>query len=1086
MKNGLHNQLKRGFLFAALLSGAVAPCIASAVEAAPLTTVSDLAQTKTITGKVVDQKGQPVIGATVIVQNTSRGDITSADGSFRIEGVKVGDNLEVAFIGYVTKFVPVGTETNITVTLEEDALKVEDVVVVGFGTQKKVNLTGAVAAVDSEELLKRPVADVRQMLQGAVPGLNVVVGTSIPGNESVSINVRGGNTFSGASTSPLVLIDGVEGYLSNIDPNSVESVSVLKDAASAAIYGSRAANGVILITTKDGAGTRDKVSVTYNMNIGFHRAAKLYDLVSDPVEYMELKNLALSNSPDLSSIPLYTDEEIDLYRNRTDENDPLGKYTGFDWQDYMFKTGLVQNHNIGIAGTSGTTSYNINLSYMNQEGTMRGGYNYKRYNITSSVQSQIIPWLKVGTKISLMHNTGDTRNGQDNYVATLAQAPTYKPWLVDKFGPNGEVLWVAGAFDNESKYNGSNKNVFAANSLVFNKTKNYDVNAQAFFDANIVKGLTWHTMGAIRYGQTNNKKWGSSTATNWNYAYNYITGEPWYYLQRPDGFSLGLDASSSTSLYTTLQTTLNYNYKSKNNAHNLNILAGYSQEDYTTNSLGAYRQNYDFPLYEINAGAADDARTNSGSSSAWALMSAFGRVNYNFKERYLVEANIRYDGTSRLASESRWGIFPSFSAGWRLTEEQFMKDLNLSWLNNVKFRGSWGLLGNQNIGNYLYQSVIGLGYQYSFNKENISVGAAQTAAVNRNLKWESTAIGDFGVDLQLFRGLNITFDWYKKRTYDIIRSAQVTNLLGLSAPYVNDGEMTNTGIEFMIGWNDRVKDGVMKDFGYNVNFFITKNKNKLVKYGATTYYGATEYGNRYTISEEGGPRYQYCMLEAVGIYESDAQVEMRELNGIKIAPYDNTVQAGDIIYRDVNGDGVIDNDDCVKMDGYYDKFSYTINLGFDWKGFDLSMMLQGRAGRKSFVRGSMGFGVTPFVQGSAPRKDYIAGMWTEENPVGAKYPRLYYYGTDSNNSYNRKNNMASSFYLRNSGFMRLKNLTVGYTIPKSITQKIGVQKFRVYFSGDNLATATKYDGLDPELSGGTWGSNYPISRICSFGVNLQF
>ncbi|MDE6483125.1 MAG: SusC/RagA family TonB-linked outer membrane protein, partial [Rikenellaceae bacterium] len=550
---------------------------------------------------------------------------------------------------------------------------------------KKVNLTGAVAAVGSEELLKRPVADVRQMLQGAIPGLNVNISTSQPGAESLSMNIRGANSY-GTGSSPLVLIDGVEGYLSDVDPNSVESVSVLKDAASASIYGARAANGVLLITTKKGTGTREKVSVTYNMNIGFHTASKLYDLVSDPVEYMELKNLALENnrsSYGSSTMPLYTEEEIDLYRNRTDENDPDGKYTGFDWQKYMFQTALVQNHNIGIAGTSGNTSYNINLSYMNQEGTMRG-HDYKRYNITSNVQSQIKPWLKIGTNIAISHSTrNQLLNGaMDAFLSTLAQAPTYKPWLVDKVGPNGETLYTSYAHYNERKYQGSNKNVVALNEYSFSKAQNYGVNAQAFFEANIVKGLKWYTKAAVRYGQTNGKNWNQRGVST----YNYLTGDAQGTVALAGGYGSqgGLSSSASTSLYTNLYSYLNYDYSSKNEAHNFSIMAGYSQEQYDYRDLSASRRDYDYLLYEIGAGLNNDNKANGGSSSSWALMSAFGRVNYNFKQRYLVEANVRYDGTSRIAKDSRWGVFPSFSAGWRLTEEQFMKDLNLSWLNNVK------------------------------------------------------------------------------------------------------------------------------------------------------------------------------------------------------------------------------------------------------------------------------------------------------------------------------------------------------------------------------------------------------------------
>ena len=1080
MKNGLHNQLGKGFLFAALLvGGGVNPCLSATNETTPAIIESDLVQTRTITGKVVDQKGQPVIGATVIVQNTSRGDITSADGSFRVEGVKVGDNLEVAFIGYVTKIVPVGTETNINVTLEEDALKVEDVVVVGFGTQKKVNLTGAVAAVDSEELLKRPVANVQQMLQGQIPGLNISVASSKPGDETITMNIRGAGSF-GAGSTPLVLINGVEGSLSDIDPNSVESVSVLKDAASASIYGSRAANGVILVTTKNGTGTREKFSVSYNMNIGFHTATRLYDVVTDPVEYMELKNMALTNY-NSSRMNLYTEDEINLYRNRTDENDPLGKYTGFDWLDYMFRTAMVQNHNIGIAGSIENTSYNINLSYLNQEGTMRG-YGYKRYNVTAAIQSQIKSWFKIGANISMMYGNRKQpfNNNQDAFLSTLAQAPTYKPWLVDRVGDAGERLWTGWAFDNEYEYAGSNKNQAAVVENSFMKARNFRVDAQAFFEAQIVKGLTWHTKAAVRYSGYDSKSWRNKVPV-----YNYLTGEAQKNLDT--GVPGSLQVSYNNSLYSNLYTFLRYDYASRNEAHNFSIMAGYSQEDYGYRTVSAGRTDYSYPLYELNAGGTGN-QTNSGSSYSWALMSAFGRVNYNYKERYLVEANIRYDGTSRISKDNRWGIFPSFSAGWRLTEEQFMKDLNLSWLNNIKFRGSWGLLGNQNIISasgssdyYPYFALIALSYPYSFDNSNITTGAVQNAAVNSNIKWETTASGDFGIDLQLFRGLNITFDWYKKRTYDILRAAQVSNLLGLSAPVINDGEMTNTGVEFMIGWNDRVRDGVLKDFGYNASFFITKNKNKLVKFGSTEY-GYNSQGNGITnIYQEGLPYGQYCMYEAIGIYESDAQVAERVINGVTVAPYNSAVRAGDVIYRDVNGDGMIDDNDLVIQDGYYPKFNYSINLGFDWKGVDVSMMLQGVAGAKYFECGYMGFGVVPFAQGSAPTKDYVKGMWTEENPVGAKWPRIAYDKMGGN-----KNWVPSTLYLQKSGFFRLKNLTVGYTIPKTLTQKIGVQKFRVYFSGDNLATATKFKGLDPERYNDGYSVAYPISRICSFGINLQF
>lgn len=1061
MKNGLQNQLKRCMVFAALLGCTYVPLAAVAASAEPLSSASEF-QTKTLTGKVVDEKGQPVIGATVIVQGTTHGAISMDGGAFVIEGVKVGSILETSYFGYVTNTVQVGSADNLVITLKEDALKVEDVVVVGYGTQKKVNLTGAVSSVSAEEMLKRPVSNTTQMLQGQVAGLSIVSAYGQPGGETLNVRVRGAGTFSDAGSSPLVLINGVEGDLTVLDPASVESVSVLKDAASASIYGSRAANGVILVTTKSGSGRNDKFTVSLNANWAVHNPTRMYDQVTNPVDFMNIKNQALINSGYGEEV--YTPEQIDLYRNPTDP-----KYAGFDWLGYMFNPAFAQNYNISLAGQTQSTSYNINMSYLDQEGTMRG-FNYERYNVTMDLKSQIKPWLKVGTYVGLVHDiTTQPRQGQnDAFLSTVAQAPTYAASLPDD--GTGVTKWTGWAFDNESEFFGSNKNYGAITGEGVNRrTKQFDINAQAFFEAQIVKGLTWNTKAAARYKTANIKSNGPVIPI-----YNYITGEKQKNL---DVGAAGLQVTATNTLYTNLYTFLKYDYTSKNQDHNFSVMAGYNQENNSYEYLYGTRKTFMFDLPDLNAGGTD-VQTSAGYNQQWALMSLFGRINYNYKERYLVEANIRYDGTSRISSENRWGIFPSFSLGWRLTEEQFMKDLSLTWLNNFKVRGSWGQLGNQNVGLYPYQAMISGTQSYPFDNKNTTLGGGQTAYANRNIKWETTTVTDIGFDMQVFRGLNVTFDWYNKRTTDILRDSQVSYLLGLDSPTINNGEMLNKGVEFSIGYNNRVKNGVFEGLGYNASFFIAHNKNELVSYGALEY-GSTN-GQKYQVFEEGRPYGQFYMLEALGIYESKEHVQ--QLLDQKIAaPYSNSVTGGDIIYKDQNGDGKINDEDYVYQDGRFPKFEYSINIGADWKGFDISMLLSGVAGQKFYDNGFMGFGVYPFVQGSSPNKYYVNEMWTPENPVGAKQPRIYYGDMGG-----EKNTVASTHYLQNSSFLRLKNLTVGYTIPDRFTSKIGISKVRVYFSGDNLATATQFRGLDPERVDDGASVAYPQNRVCAFGINLQF
>ena len=1003
-----------------------------------------------VSGVVTDEAGEPLIGVSVLVKGTTLGNITDLNGRFSLD-VPEGSILEISYIGYKTQSIKAQREP-MNIVLKEDAQKLDEVVVVGFGTQKKVNLTGSVSAVTGDDISKRPVANAAILLQGQIPGLRVNQGLGQPGGEGTSFRIRGQGTFSSAGSDPLILINGVPGSMTNLDPSVIESVSVLKDAASAAIYGARAANGVSLVTTKQGA-VGDKVHISYHGNVGLHTPTKLYDRVTNSVEYMELANLAWKNS---GTGKQYTQDQINLYRNNV--GDP--QYPNFDWQDYMFRTAVVQTHNLSMAGSTEKTTYNVALNFVDQPGTMRG-FKYRKYNATIDLTARITNFIKVGTYANLMYGeTEQPRQGQnDAFLSTLSQAPTYMPWLPDD--GTGIRRWTSSAYSFESH----NKNMPAIiGDNAMKRDNNFDINAQLWLEINLAKGLTWYTKGAARLQSNKSKDWRGSTT----YTYDYHTGERSSEL---DKGGLGLSVGDGRRFYTNLYSYLKYDLSLVDNAHNFSLMVGYNRESEKYETLNAYRKDFAFDLPVLNAGGTADW-SNSGGEEEWAIQSLFGRFNYDFKERYLFEANMRYDGTSRISDENRWGVFPSFSVAWRATEEEFIKNLNLNWLNNFKLRGSWGQLGNQNIGLYPYQAMISGVDDYPFTKtsDGVIIGYQQTAYANRNIKWETTTITDIGFDLQVFDGLSVTFDWYKKTTDDILRSSQVSSLLGLSAPTVNNGSVENKGIEVALNYANMVKGGTFRGFRYNAGVYFDRSRNKL------TEFGAEEIGS-YSIKREGLPYDEYYMLECIGVFADQA-----EINASPKQFNDNT-QPGDLKYKDISGpdgkpDGVIDNYDRRTFSGRFPGFEYGINASATWKGFDLSLIGQGVADKKYYTTD---WGVQPFMQGSSPNKDYIKHMWTEENPYGAKHPKLYWQDMGGG-----KNTRPNSYYLKDASFFRLKNLTLGYTLPRVWTEKANISKVRIYFSGDNLLTLTPYKGLDPERNGDGRDAIYPQNRIYSFGLNVEF
>lgn len=1028
-------------------------------------------QNMIVKGQIRDSKGETVIGATVVVQgDDTKGTTSDVDGKFSLE-VSPNAILNVSYIGYKGKSVPVKGSQFLQIVLEEISQNLEEVVVVGYGTQKRVNLTGSVATVTGDEISKRPVSNTSTLLQGMVPGLRVTSDKGQPGAEGVQFRIRGQGTYSSAGSDPLILINGVEGNLATIDPNIIESVSVLKDAASASIYGARAANGVILVTTKDGSKLKDQITLSYHANFAIHEATRLLDnLIWDSPSYMKYFNLAKKNTflnggaPTVGNV--YTQEMIDNYTHPSDKE----KYPSFNWLNYIFNPAFVQQHNLSVAGTSGKTSYNVSLSGLLQPGVMIG-MKYNRYNATVDLTSTVNNWIRFGTYFtgSVSDRQQPRQGDTDTYLSGVSQAPTYMPWLPDD--GSGQRRWSYKAYPFES----NNKNVGAiVDTENFITEHVTDLNFQMWLELKLAKGLTWYTKGAAQTQNTRYKDWRTLplplfyTKTFTNPSTGITTTEGQEALKLNTG-GTGLEVRMFDNEYYNLYSNLKYDWTSLNKLHKIALMGGFSMESNEYNYMNAYRLSYDYDLHELNAGAAS-TQTNGGYSEVWALMSGYGRFNYSLKDRYLVELNARYDGTSRIAKDTRWGFFPSGSVGWRLSEESWIKSLGWNWLDNAKLRASYGILGNQNISLYSYYASIAIsGLDYPFDNNTVTSGAGQTTLNNKNLKWETTSIGDIGLDLTIFRGLSLTFDWYNKKTSGILRKAQTSSLVGLDPPFINDGEMQNSGVEFNLQYNKRISDGVLKGLQYMAGFYVEKTQNKLTKFGAQE----LEKGQ---IRREGLPYNEFYTFKAIGIF--------RDQNEIDNSPkqWNDKTLPGDLKYLDANKDGKVDDNDRVIIPGRFPKMEYSVNFSFNWKGFDFSAFGQGVYGVKHYASD---WGLRPFYQGTPPTTDYVKNMWTEENH-NAKYPRLYF--ADMGGVKNRRE---SSYWLHDGSYFRVKNLTLGYTIPSNLTRKIKIERLRVYFSGDNLFTFTRFPvGGDPERNYnsvmGTRLVYYPQNKIYSMGINLDF
>lgn len=981
-------------------------------------------RTKKITGKVLDEKGHPLPNITVQVKGTTTGTLTTVDGLFSLQ---VPDNavLVISAIGFLKQEIVVSDQTSITVVLKDDVAGLNEVVVVGYGTQEKHKLTSAVATVSGADLNKRVATNPASLLQGQLPGLQVTQGSGEPGNENVQLRIRGVSTFSGAGNDPLVIVDGLPGDMNALNPNDIESVSVLKDAASAAIYGSRGANGVIVVKTKKG---RAGFSLTYAYNLGISKAAKLPDVISNSAEYMSLSNEARANS----GLPaIYSQQQIDLYKNATDRV----KYPNHNWLDDIFRTGYTQNHYLNMSGGKDNTNYSLGLGISNQPGVMIG-FDYKKYTLDLGLSSRVNKRVTLGTNIQMRYaNRKYPENGAgDMFLSALAQSPLYPASFDGK--------WIKKAYNNEL----GNKNPVAiVDEDIRVRTNDYYVQGNLSLDVDIIDGLKWENRAGMNYD---------------NYKSNdFRPVVPTYYFSDMSSAGLlddgtpGLYVSNTGYVYTVYYSQ--FTYKKKFGLHNLNALAGFQQEQNKADTLGASRTQ--FPtnsLRELDAGPKD-GQTNNGTSGQWGISSFYGNANYDYNDKYLFGASVRYDGTSRLPSNTRWGLFYSFSGAWRISEEAFLK--KVSWINDLKLRASWGQLGNQNIGTYPYQSTLS-NAPYVFGS-NIATGFNGRQIIFPDLTWETTRVLDFGINLTAFDNrLTITGDWFNKYTFDILRNSQVPLWLGLNAPIVNNGAVRNKGYEVNIQYNDRIG----KNFTWYVGANFQHYKNILEKYGKRDIIGNN-------IREEGHPLDEYYLYQWDGIFQSADEIAKSPKQPVDAKP-------GDLKIKDVNGDGVINDKDRTYTGGKYPTLQYAVNLGASWKNFDLSAQLYGSTGQKIYVTG---WGIEPFRQGSVPTTDW-RNRWTPEHP-STTMPRIYVADNYAPVQYYQ-----STYFLKDASFLRLRNLQLGYSLPAATISRIGMKSLRVFFTADNVFTISKFPGLDPERVGDGSYVTYPQTKTYTFGATVQF
>ncbi len=1013
---------------------------------------------RTFRGKVLDASTrEPLIGVSVLEKGTANGVVSDVDGNFAIQNVKAGATISFSYVGYTTKEI-LATKIGDTVLLEEDDKTLSEVVVIGYGVQKKVNLSGAVSAVEGDKLAAKPSSDVLSAMQGEMPGVAVLRSSGEPGSETSGMRIRGFSSVN--ATSALVLIDGIEGDISLLNADDIESISVLKDASACAIYGARAAAGVVLVTTKSGSEGRPKVSYSgyYAINVPGNMPERLPAWEEQQWLNLGRYNAGGSYEWNKEKTTWVANPNFNYYPNNS--NGRWEQFTATNWVDEGTRDWAGQtNHSISVSGGSKNINYHVSGNYYYKDGMLKYAKNdNSRVNLHAKLHAELNKYLSLGINVQYQSKKNNApSNGAGSILNTMYGARARQLMWQPEETPNYDAQPYSGDLQVNPidilKHGGTNKSLYEA-----------FIGKGELTIKNLVKGLTVNLSASRRagyYTQRSERHWLA-----------------WYAM---DGTTIRQQTNNPNSLYRQknndyhdqFEATANYTLEIGRN--NFQVLAGTSYENYRKDQFDATAKNmnsndfYSFNYYD----ASEASNTTLGDLiQPWSMMSYFGRINYNFAERYLLEANIRYDGSSRLAPEKRWKAFPSVSAAWRVNQETWFK---LDWVSNLKLRASWGQLGNGAVlGLYDYIPTISQSTTYITEKSYY-----QSQLASKDKTWETIETTNVGVDLGLFNSrLNASFDYYWKYNNDMLSNLQLPHTIGIGVPAVNIGKLKTWGWEFEIKWNDRIGD-----FSYQVAFNLSDSKNELVEYDGADVITA---GTRQLI--EGYPLNTIWGYTTDGYWSSKEEYEQYKQDHPGYKSFsDGKVGAGDVKFLtlpdkdgSINhqvgaGDGTKENHgDLVYLGDTNGRYLYGLNLSAKWKGFDVAVMFQGVAKRKLLIDTEA---IAPFGRTYQMPWTIHRDYWTEDNP-DAYWPRLYNYNGDMFNF------QPSDKWVQDASYLRLKNVTVGYTIP---IPKRFIEKLRVYVSGNDVWE--KSDILkvfDPE-SGNNVGRNYyPFFRTWSFGVNLTF
>lgn len=991
-----------------------------------------------ISGIVVDNSGEPIIGANIVVAGTSNGTITDINGNFSLGEVSEKDKLQISYIGYITKELAVGKNTNFRIELLEDMQAIDEVVVVGYGTQRRVNLSGAVAQVDSKELANRPISNISSGIQGLMPGVTVTSGQGRPGGDGSTIRIRGVGTLNSAS--PYILIDGIEaGSMNQIDPNDIESISVLKDASSAAIYGSKASNGVILITTKRGKAGATRIS--YSGNVGIQNPTRMVERLGS-ADYATLYNKALVEN---GKSARFSEEDIQKFR---DGSSPY-THPNTDWYEEAYKTGLQHQHNVNVNGGTENVKYMASIGFLGQNGILP---NSQRQQFNGRTNLDMKLSNRLNGRMTLAYIKNDYKDPNSSYAGgssdqTIRQLNIIAPWIVSRYedgtygtiSDGNPIAWL----DLDQTVDRYNQNFLGIVALDYQIFESLKATVQGSYVNDIQHYKAFQKF--IRYNP--------NKASDPN----------------------KLDEMNSNWNRTNFEALLNYDKTF--GLHGIKALLGWHTEKYNYRYDTMSRKNFpNNELTDMNAGDPS-SQQNRGYTRELAMLSWFGRVNYDYAGKYLLEANLRADASSRFADGHRWGYFPSFSGAWRLSEEGFMENAK-GWLTNLKIRGSWGLLGNQDALSgsgsndyYPWMNTYEPTGSYPFGG-SLSSGYYQRYYKKEDISWEKARTWGIGLDLTINNKINASVDYYDRKTTDIIMEVPVPEEFALDPYMDNIGSMSNKGIEVSLGYNNRWNDWT---FSANGNF--SYNKNKLLNLGGVGY---TPDPNENMRRQIGKPINSYYIYQSEGFFQSDAdaQAYMDKYAGQEGYPFSKTFKGGDLIYSDVDGDGKITDKDRVFYKSTNPSFTFGLNLNAGYKQIDLSMIFTGAAGVGRLLNNEA-FG--DFKGDNSHPSAIWLNAWTPEN-TNAEMPRV----SEGTTSPSHPSNTVSTFWIQNTSYVRLKNLQLGYTFPAKGLNKAGISKLRIYYSAENLLT---FDAmpikLDPETAIER-GSAYPLIQTHSFGVNISF